>query len=334
MLRLVLLALLSVACAHPPIPYKPGGAMDAQMTGYKYPQTVKYFKVKSQKHDLKMAYMFVRPAKTNGQTVLLMHGKNFSGYYWAPTMKKLLSEGFQVLVPDQIGFGKSSKPTRYQYSFQTLALNTKKLVDRLKLKSVTVVGHSMGGMLATRFALMYPETVSRLVLVNPLGLEDWKLKVPYPGVDAAYAAELKQTPDSIRAYQKENYYDGQWKPEYDKLIEPAVAQTKDRRNFVKLAWTAALTSDMVLTQPVLYEFKKLTVPTLLIIGTRDRTAPGKQLVSEDVRKTLGQYEALGKKAQKSIKGSKLVELPGVGHLPQVEAFEAYITALVEFLPQG
>ncbi len=334
MLRLVLLALLAVACAHPPIPYKPGGAMDAQMTGFKYPQTVKYFKVKSQKHELKMAYMFVRPAKTNGQTVLLMHGKNFSGYYWDTTMKKLLSEGYQVLVPDQVGFGKSSKPTRYQYSFQTLALNTKKLVDRLKLKSVTVVGHSMGGMLATRFALMYPETVSRLVLVNPIGLEDWKLKVPYLGVDAAYATELKQTPDSIRGYQKEAYYDGQWKPEYDKLIEPAIAQTKDRHNFVKLAWSAALTYDMIITQPVLYEFKKLNVPTLLIIGTRDRTAPGKQLVAEDVRKTMGQYEALGKKTQKAIKGSKLVELPGVGHMPQVEAFEAYITALVDFLPRG
>ena len=115
--------------------------MDGQMTGHKYPQTVKYFKVKSHKHELKMAYMFIRPAKANGQTVLLLHGKNFFGYYWDKTMKKLLSEGYQVLVPDQVGFGKSSKPTRYQYSFQTLALNTKKLVDRLKLKSVTVVGH-------------------------------------------------------------------------------------------------------------------------------------------------------------------------------------------------
>ncbi|WP_252499309.1 alpha/beta fold hydrolase, partial [Escherichia coli] len=44
----------------------------------------------------------------------------------------------------------------------------------------SVIGHSMGGMLATRYALLYPRQVERLVLVNPIGLEDWKaLGVPW-----------------------------------------------------------------------------------------------------------------------------------------------------------
>jgi pimeloyl-ACP methyl ester carboxylesterase len=69
------------------------------------------------------------------------------------------------------------------------------------------IGHSTGGMLATRYALMYPEAVSRLVLVNPIGLEDWKaLGVPGPSVDQWYARELKLSADSVRAYERATYY--------------------------------------------------------------------------------------------------------------------------------
>jgi pimeloyl-ACP methyl ester carboxylesterase len=55
-------------------------------------------------------------------------------------------------------------------------------------------------------------------------------------------------------------------------------------------------------------------------------------VSREVAATLGDYPALGKKAAAAIPGARLVEIPGVGHLPQVEAFEAYSQALADFLP--
>jgi pimeloyl-ACP methyl ester carboxylesterase len=76
------------------------------------------------------------------------------------------------------------------------------------------------------------------------------------------------------------------------------------------------------------------VPTLLVIGQRDRTAIGRAWAPKDVASTLGDYPALGRKAAAAIAGSKLVEIPGVGHLPQVEAFETYRTALTEFLRAG
>jgi pimeloyl-ACP methyl ester carboxylesterase len=88
---------------------------------------------------------------------------------------------------------------------------------------------------------------------------------------------------------------------------------------------------MVVTQPVLYEFPDLKVPTLLIIGERDRTAIGKNLVSKEIAATLGQYQDLGKAAAAVIPGAKLVALPGVGHAPQAEAFDDYFRALVDFL---
>lgn len=304
--------------------------LDALLTHYDYPYEVRFREFSDQQQPLKMAYMDIRPAKANGANVLLLHGKNFSGAYWEPTIAALSELGYRVIVPDQIGFGKSSKPTAYQYSFQACATHTKALLDELKIGNTAVVGHSMGGMVATRFALMFPATTGRLVLVNPIGLEDWKRKVPYQGIDANAAAEAKKQPADIRDYMSKAYFDGQWKPAYEPLIALQVGWLAgpDRE---QMARVSALTSDMVFTQPVLYEFPDLKVPALLIIGDRDRTAIGKNLASPEVAKTLGQYQILGKQAAEAIPGAKLVVMPGLGHLPQSEDFEGYFKALADFL---
>jgi pimeloyl-ACP methyl ester carboxylesterase len=91
--------------------------------------------------------------------------------------------------------------------------------------------------------------------------------------------------------------------------------------------------DMIFTQPVLYEFKNIKSPTLLIIGTRDKTAIGKQFVSEEIKKTMGNYAELGKKTQKAIPNSKLVEIPNTGHIPHIESFDQFIKPLIVFLKQ-
>jgi pimeloyl-ACP methyl ester carboxylesterase len=186
-------------------------------------------------------------------------------------------------------------------------------------------------MLATRYALMYPDRVEKLVLVNPIGLEDWKTVVPYHSVDQWFEQEKKVTADSVREYQRTSYYGGTWKPEYEQLIEATLGSLK-HPDYPKVAWASALLYDMIYTQPVVYEFPRLRVPTLLVIGQRDRTAPGRALVAKDIGATLGDYPALGKKAAAAIPGATLVEIPGVGHLPQVEAFDAYSQALAKFLP--
>ena len=88
---------------------------------------------------------------------------------------------------------------------------------------------------------------------------------------------------------------------------------------------------MIFTQPVLYEFGEIQMPTLLIIGTDDRTALGKQLVNEEVKKTMGLYDQLGKKTRDAIPNAQLVEIPDVGHLPHIQSFEKFIEPLLEFL---
>src|SRR4029450_12275429 len=107
--------------------------------------------------------------------------------------------GYRVIAPDQIGFGKSSKPERFQYTFAQLAVLTRSLLDRAGVQRTAVVGHSMGGMLAARLALMFPERVDRLALVNPIGLEDWKRLVSYKTVDEKFMSEMAATPESARA---------------------------------------------------------------------------------------------------------------------------------------
>lgn len=301
-----------------------------RMENIAYPFPVKEISLSIQGQNLEMAYMDLQPQKPNGKNVLLLHGKNFSAIYWEQTAKDLANAGFRVIMPDQVGFGKSSKPTNIQYSFQLLAQNTKALLDQLQISKTAVLGHSMGGMLATRFALMYPELTEKLILENPIGLEDWKIVVPYQSVDDWYTSELQQDYDKMKAYQKEFYYGGNWKPEYEKWLAAPAGWTKSK-DYPVIAESSALAYDMIFTQPVVYEFENLKVPALLIIGQRDRTALGKGKAPKAVQETLGNYPALGKMTQKKIPGSGLVEIDNVGHLPHIEAYEKFIGPLLQFL---
>jgi len=311
----------------------PEGAIDPEATNYAYPFPVQFFELESQRQRVRMAYVDSPATTPNGRAVVLLHGKNFTAAYWAATIRALNGAGYRVLAPDQIGFGKSSKPERYQYSFAGLAFNTRELLRSAGVERSTVVGHSMGGMLAARYALTFPEAVERLVLVNPIGLEDYGALVPYRPVDFWYQRELESTPDKIREYQKNAYFAGIWKPEYEPLIELASGFTR-HPDYPRIAWASALTYDMIVTQPVVRELPSLTVPTTLIVGLRDRTAVGKDLVAPEKREALGRYEELAPRAASSIPGATLTGLAGVGHLPQVEAFDAYRDALLAFLAEA
>ena len=305
-------------------------ALDINLENYPYPYPVKFIQLKEQGQTLKMAFMDAQPGKPNGKTVLLLHGKNFNGAYWQQTAEALLKNGYRVIMPDQIGFGKSTKPAHLQYTFQMLARHTKAVLDTLKAGKVAVLGHSMGGMLATRFTLMYPDRVEKLILENPIGLEDWKRYIPYQTVDNWYQTELQQNYEKIKQYQLVNYYGGKWQPPYDKWIVPLAGWTLNKE-YPRIAWNSALTYDMIFTQPVVYEFDAIQAPTLLIIGQRDRTALAKNQASKEVAATLGNYPELGKKTAQKIKNSKLVELDNVGHLPHIEAFDRFINPLLQFL---
>lgn len=296
-------------------------------TDVKYPFEVKYLPLTIEKQNVKMAFMDIAPKTPNGESVILFHGKNFNGFYWKDVIPMLTKKGFRVVVPDQIGWGKSDRPNIH-YSFHQLADNNKKLLDSLNIKQVTVVGHSMGGMLATRFTLMFPEMVSKLILENPIGLEDYRTFVPFDPIEKTEQTELKATAESIANYQKT--YFPVWKSEYQQYADAQAADLK-LKNYAQIAFVNALTFQMIYEQPVVYEFENIKVPTLLMIGQEDRTVVGKAKVPKEKVNNYGQYPQLGKLINSRIKNSKLVELTGVGHIPHIQTPEKFEVLLNEFL---
>ncbi|AKS09848.1 alpha/beta fold hydrolase [Pseudomonas trivialis] len=303
-----------------------------ELQGFEYPYPLQHFEFESQGKALQMGYMDV-PAKgqANGRSVVLMHGKNFCGATWEGSIKALSDAGYRVIAPDQIGFCSSSKPDHYQYSFQQLATNTHQLLEKLGIQKATLIGHSTGGMLATRYALMYPAQTEQLGLVNPIGLEDWKaLGVPSLTVDQWYERELKVSAEGIRKYQLTTYYVGRWKPEYERWVD-MYAGLSNGPGHTLVAWNSALIYDMIFTQPVYYEFKNLQMPTLLLIGTSDNTAIGKDIAPPAVKAKLGDYAVLGKQVAKLIPHATLVEFPGLGHAPQMEEPAQFHKALLQGL---
>nr|WP_181296936.1 alpha/beta hydrolase [Pseudomonas sp. Q2-TVG4-2] len=302
------------------------------LEGFSYPHPIKRFEFSSQRQPLSMAYMDVQPTgRANGRTIVLMHGKNFCAASWQESIAVLSQNGYRVIAPDQIGFCSSSKPEGYQFSFAQLAHNTRALLRSLDLDQVTVVGHSMGGMLASRFALNYPQMVEQLVLVNPIGLEDWQAEgVPYAPIDQLYQSELKTDFEKIKAYQKKFYYNGEWKPEYDRWVAMLAGMYAGEGKEI-VAWNQAQTSEMLFTQPVIHEFGKISTPALLLIGGKDRTAPGANRAPDDVAQRLGNYPELGRQAAAMIPNATLVPFPELGHSPQVEAPDVFHKALLKGL---
>jgi pimeloyl-ACP methyl ester carboxylesterase len=298
---------------------------------WKYPFAVKFFGVGSEGQNLRLAYMDIAPtAKANGRSVLLLHGKNFGGEYFENTIRVLAAAGFRVIAPDQIGFGKSSKPdTNYAYSFDAMAAQTAALLTHLKVPRVAVLGHSMGGMLAVRFARNFPQRTTHLILENPIGLEDYRFKVPPRSTQAWYQSELQNTdPAKIRAFLRRYFVT--WQPRYERFVEmrSRIALSGEYSRWAK---SAALTYQMIYQQPVRHEFVLIQPKTLLVIGQSDRTTLGRGFTPEAVLKTLGQYPQLGRAAARDIPRSTLVELQNVGHIPHLEAPQRFHAALLPFL---
>jgi pimeloyl-ACP methyl ester carboxylesterase len=332
-MRLFKLILVALALALPGVSAtaEEGPAYGPELEGFDYPLPVQRFVFQSQRQQVQMAYLDAQPERANGRTIVLLHGKNFCAATWEGTMRFLQSNGFRVIVPDQIGFCKSSKPASYQYTFQQLAHNTKALLDSIGVQRFTVMGHSTGGMLATRIALMFPQQVEQLVMVNPIGLEDWKAEgVPSLSLDQWHAREKQITAERIRNYERVTYYVNEWRPEYERWVQMIAGMFRGPGREV-VAWHSALTYDMIFTQPVVYEFPQLRVPTLLLFGERDGTAIGKDISPPDVKARLGDYPKLARRTAAAIPGAKLVLFPELGHAPQMQDPERFHAALLEGL---
>lgn len=306
-------------------------ALGAELQRFDYPWEVHRLDVMVGTTPARMAYMDVRPDRPNGQAVILLHGKNFCGATWEDTAGALLDSGYRVLIPDQIGFCKSSKPREAQYSFAMMASFTQKLMDERGIADAAVIGHSTGGMLAMHFALMYPDQVTHLVLVNPLGLTDRMAEgVPYVPLNELIEQERQKDFASIKAYQRDVYYHGQWQPRYDRWVTMLAGQyaSADGEDVV---FAQAKTSEMILTQPVSQHLERLAMPVTLMIGMLDTTTFGKGQAPQQVAQRLRPIPELAPEAAARIPDARLVPFPDLGHSPQVEDPKLFESRLIAVL---
>ena len=293
-----------------------------------YPYPVHFFDLTIEGQLLRMAYMDVAPnGPANGKTVVLLHGKSFSGDYWARTIAKFSANGYRIVVPDQLGFGKSAKPD-IRYNFDLLARNTKMLLDSLGVARAAIVGHSFGGMLAVYFARDYPETTAVLALENPIGLEDYRSAIPPQPIETLFKTEMALTPETYRAFMAA-FFVG-WPPAAQHYVD-VFSRVLLSPEYPRWARASALIYEMMFEEPIRQEYPLLKMPVLLIIGQSDRSVFFRRYATPEAIKPLGNWPELGRQAVKDLSDGKLVEIDGAGHVSHVEKFDEFEAALDAFL---
>ncbi len=327
---LVLFMLLSANIAHAQEASATKEPYGIGLEGFAYPYPVNMLPLVNNGEPVRMAYMDVAPTSApNGRTVVLLHGRNFPSSYWAPVVKTLTARGYRVVVPDQIGFGKSSKPT-FDIHFDVLARNTIALIDHLQLQKVDVVAHSIGGMLGVRIARAYPDRVSHLLLVAPIGLEDYRLYVPPTPTEKLIEIEDKQTADGYRKQLVANYSLKLPPDQITPFIEARI-NVKGASDYAQWLRAFVNTAQMIYREPVAHEIPLITRPTLFIMGGDDHNAPGKANAPEELRAKMGHNADLAKAFAAQMKDAKAEVIPDTGHLVFLEAREKFDELMLNFL---
>jgi pimeloyl-ACP methyl ester carboxylesterase len=332
MKRLLLLAVAAVVLFGPSPSFAQDGEREPYgiaLEGFAYPYAVHLLPLVNDGEQLRMAYMDVVPTAPNGRTVVLLHGRNFPSSYWAPVIQTLSGAGYRVVVPDQIGFGKSSKP-QGDLHFDTLARNTIVLLDHLGIAKAAIVAHSMGGMIGVRIARAFPDRVSHLVLTAPIGLEDYRLYVPPTPTEKIIENEDKLTPEGYRKQLETNYA--------LKLPADQVTPFIDSRFNIKGSaeyprWLRAFaaSAQMIYREPVAHEIPLVAQPTLFVMGADDHNAPGRANAPEALRARMGQNAELAKSLAAKMPDARAEIIPNTGHLVFLEARARYDELVLGFL---
>src|SRR6202047_1577925 len=317
---------LPSASAAEPAPREPYGI---DLEGFAYPYPVNLLPLTNDGEQLRMAYMDVAPAQPNGRVVVLLPGRNVPSSYWAPVIKTLSEAGYRVIVPDQIGFGKSSKPTG-ELHFDTLARNTVALLDHLQIAKADIVAHSLGGMLGVRIARAYPERVAHLLLAAPIGLEDYRFYVPPTPTEKIIETEDKLTAEGYRK-QLETNYSLKLPPDQVTPFIDARFNIKGSSEYPRRLRAFVNSAQMIYREPVAHEIPLIAQPTLFVMGEDDDNAPGKPNAPEALRPKMGQNAELAKALAAKMPNASAEVIPDTGHLVFLDAPQKFNELMLGFL---
>ncbi len=311
---LVLAVEVQAQHAPPKSPPTEWGPISINLEEIEYPHPVRYLNLKLYGQDVRIAYMDVAPAGTpNGHTVMLLHGGSYYGWYWKAQIDALAKAGFRVIVKDRLGWGKSSKPV-LPYSISLHASNTAALLDHLRVAKAAVVGHSMGGQMATRFAFLYPDRITHLVMVNPIGLTDGRAGRGFRPFDG----EVDVQPDLQAAYEADVRTDLAryvvWKPEYLEhlRIRHGVRLSAE---WPRLAYVRELSGNLRSIDSTVNDWPHVKTKSMVLGGMQD--GPN--------------FPAQAHRAANTLPNAELVLIAGAGHNPHEEVPATVNAELIRFL---
>ena len=253
----------------------------------------------------------------NGRPVVLIHGWPLSAQAWAPQIPVLQAAGYRVLAYDRRGFGRSDKPDS-DYSYDTLADDLQRVLQRCELQDVTLVGFSMGGGEVARYITRHGE--SRLHSVV------FAAAVPPYLLQTADNPEGPLTPEQAR--QKKQAFEQDRDAYFDQFTQTffsahGVLQVSEaqRCDAIALCQQAAphaalACMEAFATTDFRPDLEKVTVPTLVIHGDADAIVP---------------IEGSGLRTHRAVPHSQLVRVNGAPHGLNVSHPQAFNEALLSFL---
>ena len=242
--------------------------------------------------------------------IVFLHGFGASLHTWEP-WAQMLAKDFRVIRYDAPGSGLSPPDPRSDYTDERSLQLLSELMTQLGVARATLVGNSMGGRIAWSFAAAQPQRVDKLVLISPDGFAS-------PGFEYDKAPEVPALLQLMRVVLPRAVLRVNLKPAYadpQALTEPLLDRYHDllRAPGARQAMLQRM-QQMVLTDPV-PRLKTVQAPTLLLWGEQDAMIP----------------LANAQDYLQAIADSRLVSLPGVGHLPQEEAPDRALKAVLAFL---
>ncbi|WP_227998205.1 4,5:9,10-diseco-3-hydroxy-5,9,17-trioxoandrosta-1(10),2-diene-4-oate hydrolase [Nocardia australiensis] len=254
----------------------------------------------------------------NGPTIVLLHGGGPGASSWSNFARNIpvLAKDFHVLAVDQPGFGWSDKPVDHPQYFVHSSTALRELLDHLKITGrVHLLGNSLGGGAAVRFALDNPDRAGKLILMGPGGLST-NLFAPDPteGVKLLGKFNYEPTRANLEAFLRIMVFDQSLITE--ELIDERLASASQPES---LAATRAMGKSFAgadFEKGMLWrDSYKLRQPVLLIWGREDRVNP-----------LDGALVAL-----KSIPRAQLHVFGGCGHWAQLEKFDEFNRLATDFL---
>ncbi len=240
----------------------------------------------------------------SGPAVIVLHGLGGSSLAWLPNIAPLAAK-FRVVVPDQLGFGKSDKPF-IVYRIGTYVDFLEEFRKQLKIERVALVGNSMGGWIAAAYTVAYPDRVERLVLEDAAGF------APPPNFDTkTFYALNPSTRAGMKAVAAKVFYNPLFSS--DLAVDHALTlrlSAGDGYTINSLIESISRGEDFLDGR-----IKNIKQPTLIIWGRQDGLLP----VSD------------GERFHREIPNSTLVVVEECGHVPNLEKAAEFNAAVLKFL---